>query len=208
MLVIIGAFCTQDVPGGHACSVHSLMRCCSVCCEQSLCVDDMCIYLPQQIHRLPQKHGQVFEFGFGHIPATPQAQARRKLPALRPSLYRHQSCGSSFSSSTQRHCGLKFTLSCSFLPAFCIKVFFFLLFPSQLVLAVLVLVPKPHSWVNTGEEGSVTHQNPPHPSCMPNLCPVQQCLLCTGLIHAQIQTHKDTNRKARFPKHTRASQGH
>lgn len=93
MLVIIGAFCTQDVPGGHACSAHSLMRCCSVCCEQS--------------------------------------QARRKLPALRPSIYRHQSCGSSFSSSTQRHRGLKFTLSCSFLPAFCIKVgqYFFSSFP-------------------------------------------------------------------------------
>lgn len=45
MLVIIGAFCTQDVPGGHACSAHSLVRCCSVCCEQSLCVDDMCIYI-------------------------------------------------------------------------------------------------------------------------------------------------------------------
>lgn len=48
----------------------------------------------------------------------------------------------------------------------------------------------PHSWVNTGEEGR------DFPTSLPNLCPVQQCLLCTRLTQAQMQTQRHKHTKS------------
>lgn len=171
MLAIIGAFCTQDVPGGHTCSVHSLMRCGFLKSMARL------LFLIRT-HPCYPTHKQDVSF----LPCAPLSTG---IKAVDPP----------FSSSTQRHCGLKFTLSCSFLPVFCIKVGqYFLSFPLSAGPGCLGTCAKT-SQLGEYRRGGQRYALEPPPSCMPNLCPVQQCLLCTGLIHAQIQTHKDTNRK-------------
>lgn len=54
----------------------------------------------------------------------------------------------------------------------------------------------PHSWVNTGEERRAAQHTRRFSLCLPNLCPVQQCLcaLCSFMLECKHEnTNKDQN---------------
>lgn len=54
----------------------------------------------------------------------------------------------------------------------------------------------PHSWVNTGEERRAAQHTRRFSLCLPNLCPVQQCLcaLCSFMLECKHENpNKDQN---------------
>lgn len=98
---------------------------------------------------------------------------------------------------------LQALIFCSFLPVSVFKMGQYFFFPLSAGLGCLgawASVPNMILTAGWTQEKRAARHTERFPPCLPNPCPVKQCLLCARLIHAQIHTHGHKQTAKQFSK--------